>query len=173
MLLDSTSVSASLSPGSTTTFCGLPTRRYPPSKSRWASRQRLLLKVWKSRRLTSGSVRKSDVERNGCKAVAQVLTISQLDSLLLIWYSLSDDSRAAIWHDQQGEGNWKVLLDSVSVPTFCHFSCSVHKDHPFASSAPSVLQFGRPVPQTEAKIVGGYGDAHKALIAWMTDCYQA
>jgi hypothetical protein len=43
--------------------------------------QRLLLKVWKSRHLTSGSVRKFNVERNGCKAVAQVLTISQLDSL--------------------------------------------------------------------------------------------
>ena len=56
---------------------------------------------------------------------------------------------------------------------FCHFSCSVHKNYPFASSALSILQFGRPVPQTEAKIVGGYGDAHKALIAWMTDCYQA
>jgi hypothetical protein len=121
-----------------------------------------LLKVWKSRRLTSGSVRKFNVERNECKAVAQVLTISQLDSLLLIWYSLSDDSRVAIWHDQHGEGNWNVLLDSVSVPMFCRFSCSVHKNYPFASSARSVLQFGRPVPQTEAKIVGGYGDAHKA-----------
>jgi hypothetical protein len=56
---------------------------------------------------------------------------------------------------------------------FHHFSCSVRKNYPFASSTRSVLHFGRHVPQTEAKIVGGYGDAYKALIAWMTDCYQA
>ena len=83
-----------------------------------------------------------------------------------------DDPSVAIWHNQYGDADWNEILWSVSLPMLRHFSRSIRKDYPLPSTARPLFQFGRPVAPTEVRILGGYEDAHKALIGWMEGCYQ-
>jgi hypothetical protein len=72
-----------------------------------------------------------------------------------------------------GDDNLHSLLHSVSLPMLRYFSSLIRKNYPHNSSGRPYPKFGTSTLQPEVKIVGGYGDAHKALIAWMTDNYQA